>query len=129
MPRLLREHLEPRVELGWSTSGGDGLQLQHVRVGAGLGGGAPVANGIVWLGGGLMAQGVITTARDVSTSTASSFGLQADALVRIRYRHFLVAMEGGPGLVLPPLEVVGSRTSASYGPIVGVVRLALGAEF
>ncbi len=126
---VLQQHLEPRVELGWSTSSGDGLRLNHFRFGAGLGAGAPVAGDVLWLGGGVLGQGLHTTARDVSRSTATSFALQGDALLRVRWRHLLVAAEGGPGLVLPPLRVVGSRTRASYGPLIGAVRLSLGAEF
>ncbi len=96
---LVSEHVQPFVRLGWSRGPGDShITIDTVRFGFGVGVGAALANGHLWLGGAAAIESV-NVFQEAATSTSSQWlgMVSLSAIAQLRFaKRFLVGIEAGP---------------------------------
>lgn len=126
---LLRGHLQPRLEIGWSRSAGDGLTVDAVRLMAGAAAGATVARGRLWLGGGVMGGAVGSWARAQGLASGWAARIAIPAVVQARLGRFVVGAHLGPQLTLPRLRFLGDDTTLRWGRVRFVAGIQVGLTF
>lgn len=125
---LLRDHLQPLVSLGASAARQAGIDLLHLRFGAGLAVGAPLPRNL-WLGGHLLVHALWLRASDDRTGAAWSSSSDLGALLQYRGRRLYLGLRTGVDLTLPPLHVTGQRAEVRRGPARWFVGLGIGLLF
>lgn len=126
---LLREHLQPFGGVTWTRSAAGGLAVHGLRIGGGLAGGAPLAQGRVWIGGALQVSALAAIARDRSQSTAWAAALSPHVVLQVRIRRWMVAVHLGPEWLLPSLRFVGAESSLHWRTLRFSLDFRVGAVF
>lgn len=113
---VVRDHLQPVLEAGWSRSVAGDLHLDGVRFGGGLLAGAGLAGGRVWLGAGAIARALWARGEDrhVDTRWLSSTTPAVSFQYRGR-RGLLLGARAGADVTLPPLRSRGQTDSIRWG--------------
>lgn len=123
---LLRDHLQPRVRVGWSHSWAGPLDIHQVQAGIGLAGGA--ALGRFWLGALVLPALKWTYARQVTSSTAWFGGGEVSLIAQYRRRHFVVGVRTGIETTWPAPRIPGTREVIRWGHVrwLGVLEIGFG---
>ncbi|HWB81187.1 MAG TPA: hypothetical protein VG755_39760 [Nannocystaceae bacterium] len=119
-----RRILQPIASFGTAHARRDSLQVDGVRIGAGLAVGSPIPRSPVWLGGAVVPQAAWTLARGRGRASTWSSVTELSALAQLRTHGVLVGLRLGVELAGPPL-------AASNGPDrirLGTARFVAGLE-
>lgn len=124
---LVRDHLQPVLQAGWSRSMAGDLHVDGVRFGAGVLFGGAILDGRLWLGAGAIGRAFWAKAEDRRTDErwVSSTELVASLQLRTR-RRFLLGFRTGADLTLPSLSIAGQHDALRYGPVRWVAGVNLG---
>lgn len=124
---LLRDHLQPVLQAGWSRSTAGDLNVDGVRFGAGVLVGGSLVDGRLWLGVGAIGRAFWARAEDRRTDQRWVSSTELVTAVQLRTRHrFLLGFRTGADLTLPPLAVTGQRETLKYGPLRWIAGISLG---
>lgn len=123
---LVRDHLQPRVRVGWSHSWAGPLDVHQVHAGLGLAGGLPV--GRFWLGAMVLPAFKWTHARQVRASSAWFGGGEVSLIAQYRRRHFVLGLRTGIETTFPAARVPGTREVIRWGHVrwLGVLEVGFG---
>ena len=126
---VLRDHLQPRAEIGWSRSGEDGLTVDGLRLAAGLAAGGTVARGRLWLGGGVLGGAVGARARAEGSASGWAGRLTVPFIAQARLGWLLLGTHLGPQLTLPRLRFLGNNATLRWGRVRFVAGIRVGVVF
>lgn len=101
---LVRSHLQPVAEVGWSGWTEGTLRVDAVRFGAGALGGASLAGGRLWGGAGVLVRALWSRATAAGTATGWWASPAAVGALQYRGRIFVAGAWLGVDLMLPPLH-------------------------
>jgi hypothetical protein len=123
---LLRDHLQPRVRVGWSHSWAGALEVHQVHAGLGLAGGASV--GRFWFGAMVLPALKWTYARQVRSDTAWFGGGEVSVIAQYRRKHFVIGLRTGIETTFPAPRVPGTREVIRWGHVrwLGVIEIGWG---
>jgi hypothetical protein len=124
---LVRDHLQPVLQAGWSRSMAGDLHVDGVRIGAGVLFGGSLLDRRLWLGAGAIGRALWARAEDRSTDERWVSSTELVGAVQLRIRPgFLLGFRTGADLTLPPLSIAGQRDALRYGPVRWIAGLSLG---
>lgn len=126
---LVREHLMPRVQASWSGAWEGTLFFHGVRFGVGLGAGAPLAAGRLWLGGFVVPQAAWAQARDAHVVQRWGSSSEVGVLFQLRLEHLVIGLRTGLDVTLPPLRARGSEGTIRWGMFRYMAGLTVGPRF
>ena len=112
---LLRDHLQPRVRVGWSHSWAGPLDVHQVHAGLGLAGGLAVDR--FWFGALVLPAVKWTYARQVTSSSTWFGGGEVSLIAQYRRRHFVVGLRTGIETTFPAVRVPGTREVIRWGHV------------
>lgn len=126
---LLRDHLQPLINLAWSSTASHGLRMHSLRFGGGLAAGAPLRAGKIWLGGHVLLHAQWVQARDVAVASAWMAATEVGGLVQVRWSRVVLAARTGVDLNYPPLSLRGTSAQISRGPAAWLLAINFGFVF
>lgn len=113
---LLREHLQPLVQVAWARSRDGSLRVDAMRFGAGLAAGGAPRHGVVWVGVGGIARAAAVRSRDRAAETVWVSSHELFAMAQLRpVGRLVIGLRTGVDLGLPPLSIQGQTGRIRYG--------------
>lgn len=124
---LVRDHLQPVLQAGWSRSMAGDLHVDGVRFGAGVLFGGSVVDRRLWLGAGAIGRAFWARAEDRRTDERWVSSTELVASLQLRTRcGFLLGFRTGADLTLPSLSIAGQLDTLRYGPVRWIAGVNLG---
>lgn len=123
---LLREHLQPVVEVAWARTRADDLVVDAVRAGGGVLGGAAALDGRLWWGGGAMLRAQWAQARSGGRARGWWLAPAVVGAIQGRVGPLTLGLWVGVDLLVPPLVAEGDTASIRWDGVRPLVGLHLG---
>lgn len=123
---LAGDHVQPVAELAWARSTASELQVNALRLGAGVLGGAAGARGRLWSGGGALIRAQWAQAR--ASGTAAGWWASPAVVGAIQYRAeiLVVGLWLGADLSFPPLRARGDSHVLRWSMLRPMATLHMG---
>jgi hypothetical protein len=128
---LVREIVQPLVDVGWSRSVDGSLVLDGVRFGAGAAFGSPLARRRLWAGASVLPRAAWTRAADRRAVSKWRSSTELAGLLQIRGRWWMIGVRVGADLTFPPVRARGHDRddTVRWGPVRFVSGLDLAFVF
>jgi len=126
---LVKEHVQPRGELGWSRSTAEPLTVDALRASAQLALGGQVGHGLAWIGGGVGAGLVRVVARETETDRTTVGAFAVCGIAQVRWRWLLAELDLGPEVLTSPLHFEGASASLDWNRVRFVFGIRVGYVF
>jgi len=123
---VLKDLIAPFAAVGWRRSSSEDLTVDGVAIRAGVLVGTSLAQGHLWVGGGVAGGALGGFARDSRSASGWAGHLLVPAVAQLRAGAFFAQLDVGPELTLPPLRFVGNAGSIRWGHLRAAIGLKVG---
>lgn len=123
---LLREHLQPVVEVAWARTRSDDLVVDAVRAGGGVLGGAAALEGRLWWGGGGLLRAQWAQARSGGRARGWWLAPAVVGAIQGRVGPLTLGLWVGVDLLVPPLVAEGDAATIRWDFVRPMAALHVG---